>query len=207
MISGIYLVADYDLLPDAGKLLKVVQESAAGGVGVVQLRAKHLDTRPMVELARAMAVVLKPLGIPFILNDRADVALAAGADGLHIGQKDMTVADARRILGDRAIIGLSIETMEQVLEANALAVDYIAASPVYNTPTKTDTAPAWGLDGLAEVVRVSRHPVVAIGGINLSNAAQVVQAGAASLAVVSAIVLAEDVRAATAALGAAMKNE
>lgn len=206
VISGIYLVADYDLLPDAAQLRKVAVESAKGGVSMVQLRAKHLETRPMLELARAMVEALRPFNIPLILNDRADVALASGAAGLHVGQKDMRVEDARKILGDKALIGLSVETIEQVLEANSLQVDYIAASPVFNTPTKTDTAPAWGLAGLAEAVRVSRHPVAAIGGINLMNAAQVVKAGAASLAVVSAIVLAEDPRGATATLAMQMTN-
>jgi thiamine-phosphate pyrophosphorylase len=207
VVEGIYLVADYDLVPDAQRLLKIVEESAGGGASLVQLRAKHLDTRPMVDLAKALVEVLKPFGVPLILNDRADVALAAGAAGLHVGQKDLRVEDARRILGHGAIIGLSVETMAEVEEANGLQVDYIAASPVFNTPTKTDTAPAWGLDGLTEVARISKHPVVAIGGINLSNAKQLANAGAASLAIVTAIMLAEDAREATAALHASMKNE
>lgn len=189
MIKGIYLVADYDLVPDGARLLDIVQASARGGVGVVQLRAKRLDTRPMLELARAMVAALEPFRVPLILNDRADVALASGAQGLHVGQSDLPVEDCRRILGEKAIIGLSVETMAQVEEANRLPLDYVAASPVFNTPTKTDTAPAWGLDGLAKVAQASRWPVCAIGGINEGNAGAVAKAGAVSLAVVSAICL------------------
>ncbi len=207
MTNGIYLVADYDLCPDGTRLVEIARQSAAGGAAIVQLRAKNLDTRPMLELALALVAALDPYGVPLILNDRADVALAAGAAGLHVGQKDMPVADCRKILGDKAIIGLSVETIEQVEEANHLQVDYIAASPVFNTPTKTDTAPAWGLKGLREVARLSRHQVVAIGGINATNAAEVVKAGAVSLAVVSAILLADDPEEATRSLVEVARNK
>ena len=130
--------------------------------------------------------------MPLIVNDRVDVALAAGADGVHVGQSDMDGRDVRRLLGPDAIVGLSVETMEQAAEAAALDVDYLGVSPIFSTPTKTDTVSEWGLSGLAALRRASKHVLVAIGGIHASNAAQVVEAGADGIAVVSAICAAPD---------------
>jgi thiamine-phosphate pyrophosphorylase len=122
-----------------------------------------------------------------IINDRLDVALAANADGLHIGQSDMPYAMARQLLSKDKIIGLSVENMDQVLKANDLDVDYIGISPVFSTPTKTDTAQPFGLEGIRQVMAVSLHPAVAIGGINFTNATSIIRAGANGIAVVSAI--------------------
>lgn len=185
----LYLVTDRGL---AGKrdMTDIVREAVAGGVSMVQLREKMCGTREFVELARGLMRILKPIGIPLIINDRVDVALACGADGVHIGQSDMPYDIARRLMGEDSIIGLSVECMDDVIGANALDVDYIGVSPVFSTPTKTDTASPFGLDGLREAVRRSVHPVVGIGGINAGNAAEVIGCGAGGIAVVSAIVAA-----------------
>ena len=145
-----------------------------------------------MEEAERIKRLLAPYGVPLIINDRVDVALAVGADGVHVGQDDMPYPLARRLLGPKAIIGLSVETVEQVLEAEQYDVDYLGVSSIFETPTKTDTKGSWGLEGLARVRKLSRHRLVAIGGLNASNAESVVRAGADSIAVVSAICAAPD---------------
>lgn len=185
----LYLVTDRGL---AGQrdMTDIVREAVAGGVTMVQLREKMCGTREFVELARGLRQLLSPLGVPLIINDRVDVALASGADGVHIGQSDMPYDIARRLMGEDSIIGLSVECMDDVTGANALDVDYIGVSPVFSTPTKTDTASPFGLEGLREAARRSVHPVVGIGGINAGNAAEVTGCGADGIAVVSAIIAA-----------------
>lgn len=195
----LYLVTDRDL--SLGRSLEeVVCEAVAGGVTIVQLREKDAATGEFVELARRLMAVLKPLGVPLIINDRVDVALAVDADGVHIGQSDMSYADARRLLGPDKIIGLSVENFEDLDAANALDVDYIGISPVYGTPTKTDTAEPFGLEGLRKAVQMSVHPTVAIGGMNASTVGDVMAAGTDGVAVVSAICSATSPRAAAAEL-------
>jgi thiamine-phosphate pyrophosphorylase len=130
--------------------------------------------------------------VPLIINDRLDVALAAAADGVHIGQEDMPYETARKLMGPRAIIGLSAENWDDVVKAQDLDVNYLGVSPVFETPTKTDTKGNWGLDGLARIKAYSNHPLVAIGGLNASNAEDAVKAGADCIAVVSAICAAPD---------------
>lgn len=166
---------------------RVVLEAVAGGVSVVQLREKGVEADVLLRIARELLGILRPLGIPLIINDFVELALEVGADGVHLGQGDGSVCEAREILGPRAIIGLSVENLEQARLAEEMGVDYIAASPVFGTPTKVDTGEPWGLEGLRELCGLVRLPVVAIGGINLSNIEAVVEAGAAGVAVVSAI--------------------
>ena len=195
----LYLVTDREL--SLGRSLEeVVSEAVQGGVTVVQLREKDASTGEFIELARRLMTLLKPLDIPLIINDRVDVALAVDADGVHIGQSDMSYEDARRLLGPDKIIGLSVESFEDIEAANALDVDYIGISPVYGTPTKTDTAEPFGLDGLRKAVPMSVHPTVAIGGMNASTIAEVMAAGTDGVAVVSAICSAENIRKATSEL-------
>ena len=195
----LYLVTDRSLA--LGRSLEeVVAAAVEGGVTMVQLREKDISTRDFVAEAVRLRELLKPLGVPLVINDRVDVALACDADGVHIGQSDMPYNVARRLLGPDKIIGLSVENMTQVLEANCLDVDYIGVSPVFATPTKTDTARPFGLEGLKEAVRESVHPTVAIGGMNSSTAAAVMECGTDGIAVVSAIVSAPDPRAASAEL-------
>jgi thiamine-phosphate pyrophosphorylase len=178
-------------------LEEVVAEAVAGGVTIVQLREKDAPTGEFVDLAKRLMKLLKPLGIPLIINDRVDVALAADADGVHIGQSDMAYEDVRRLVGPDKIVGLSVENMDDLMRANELDVDYVGISPVYGTPTKTDTAEPFGLEGLKEAVRLSAHPTVAIGGMNASTAADVMAVGTDGVAVVSAISSAENIREAT----------
>ena len=195
----LYLVTDRDL--SLGRSLEeVVSEAVQGGVTVVQLREKEASTGEFIELARRLMKLLKPLRIPLIINDRVDVALAVDADGVHIGQSDMSYEDARRLLGPDKIIGLSVESFEDIEAANALDVDYIGISPVYGTPTKTDTAEPFGLEGLRKAVKMSVHPTVAIGGMNASTIGEVMAAGTDGVAVVSAICSAENIRKATSEL-------
>ena len=195
----LYLVTDRDL--SLGRPLEeVVSEAVKGGVTIVQLREKDASTGEFIELARKLMKLLKPLDIPLIINDRVDVALAVDADGVHIGQSDMSYEDARRLLGPDKIIGLSVENMDDLLRANELDVDYIGISPVYGTPTKTDTAEPFGLEGLRRAVELSVHPAVAIGGMNAGTIADVINAGADGVAVVSAICSAENIREASSEL-------
>jgi len=169
-------------------------QAVQGGVACVQLREKGLCTRAFVEEAARIKALLSPVNVPLIINDRVDVALAVGADGVHVGQSDMPCEFVRHLMGPAAIIGLSVETWEDVVRAQDQPVDYLGVSPVFNTLTKTNTRSAWGLQGLARIRAYSRHPLVAIGGVNAANIADVVRAGAEGIAVVSAICSATDPR-------------
>ena len=190
-MRGLYLVTDRGLCGNRS-LEDVAHQALIGGASCIQLREKDVSTRFFVEEARKMKNLTARFRVPLIINDRIDVALASGADGVHIGQDDMPYAEARRIMGPNAIIGLSVETWDDVAEAEALDVNYIGVSPVFATPTKTDTKGNWGLEGLARIKAYSRHPLVAIGGLNASNAEDAVMAGADGIAVVSAICAAPD---------------
>lgn len=198
-MRGLYLVTDSDLIGDR-RLDDVVLAAVAGGAACVQLREKQVTTRAFVDLARRLRPPLAARGVPLLINDRVDVALAVGADGVHLGQQDLDPATARRLLGGDAVIGLSVETDDDVAAAEDLDVDYLGVSPIFETPTKTDTIGAWGLDGLARVRDRSRHPLVAIGGLNATNAAAAAAAGADAVAVVSAVCGAADPRSAAAEL-------
>ena len=153
----------------------------------MQLREKDISTRDFVELGKTLLKILRPKNVPLIINDRLDVTLAIGADGLHIGQSDLHYHDAKKILGDQFLLGLSVENREQVNEAKNWDLSYMALSPLFSTPTKTDTAPPWGIEGLKEIRKEIDCPLVVIGGINMNNAKEVIHAGADSLAIVSAI--------------------
>jgi thiamine-phosphate pyrophosphorylase len=190
-MRGVYLVTDRGLCRSRS-LQDVVLKGVQAGVAYVQLREKDLSTRAFVEEAVTIKKMITPYSVPLIINDRIDVALACGADGVHLGQQDMPYAMARKLMGDKAIIGLSVETWEDVEVAEKLDVNYIGVSPVFATPTKTDTKEPWELAGLMKIKAFSRHPLVAIGGINVSNAQAVAEAGADCLAVVSAVCSADD---------------
>lgn len=185
-MKGLYLVTDR-VLCDRRSLADVILQAIRGGVSCVQLREKDLSTRVFVEEAKRIKHLLSSFGVPLIINDRMDVALASEADGIHIGQEDMPYEVVRNFLGPKAIIGMSVETWSDVEKAEALNISYLGVSPVFETPTKTNTKGSWGLDGLARIRAYSHHPMVAIGGINASNAAAVMEAGADAIAVVSAI--------------------
>jgi len=190
-MRGLYLVTDRELCGNK-PLEEVVMQAVKGGASYVQLREKEISTRAFVEEAMKIKNLLRPYHVPLIINDRVDVALACGAEGVHIGQDDMPYEIARKLMGKNAIIGLSVETWEDVEISQTLDVDYIGVSPVFATPTKTDTKGAWGLKGLARIKAFSRHPLVVIGGINEANVKEVVKAGAPCVAVVSAICSAQN---------------
>ena len=184
---SLYLVTDRGL--SCGRsLIEIVEEAVAGGVTCVQLREKNCSTRRFVEEGLALQKILTPKNIPLIINDRIDVAMVIEASGVHLGQDDMHLAHARRILGPECIIGISVESIGDAIKASAAGADYLGVSPVFSTPTKTDTAPPLGLEGLKAIRQQVDIPLVAIGGINNDNCASVMAAGADGLAVVSALV-------------------
>jgi thiamine-phosphate pyrophosphorylase len=177
-------------------VIDLARAAARGGATMVQLREKAATTRAFVEAARALKAALAPLGVPLIVNDRLDIALAVDADGLHVGQSDMPVAEARRLMGPDKVVGLSIEAIEQATRPDAEAADYLGVGPIYAQQTKRDAAVPLGLDGLARIRGLTRKPIVAIGGLTPENSAPALAAGADGLAVVSAIVAADDPEAA-----------
>ncbi len=195
----LYLVTDSTLCRGRS-LTDVVAAAVRGGVTCVQLREKDLGTREFVARAQALKSLLLPLQIPLVINDRIDVALACQADGVHLGQSDMPVDLVRKILPPQVFIGLSVENDQDITQAIGMPVDYLGISPIFATPTKTDTQTPWGLAGLQRARALTALPLVAIGGINRTNAAQVRQGGADGLAIVSAICAADDPASAAAEL-------
>jgi thiamine-phosphate pyrophosphorylase len=198
----LYLVTD----PELGrgrKLTEVVAAAVRGGVTLVQLRDKQAGGRALLETARALRSVLEPLGVPLIVNDRVDVAHAAGV-GCHVGQSDLPAAAARAILGPDAILGVSLDDPEQAHAIDPARVDYVAHGPFAATATKADAGGATGAEGLAATRRLTGLPLVAIGGIDARNAAAAVRAGADGIAVVSAIMAAAEPEGASRELRAAI---
>jgi len=188
---SLYLVTDRSL--SRGRpTSEIVRAAVQGGVTCVQLREKKCSTREFIAEAMAVRGFLKQRGIPLIINDRVDVAQAVGADGVHLGQGDIPLATARAILGESKVIGISAESLRDAVEAESGGADYLGVSPIFATPTKTDTAAPLGLDGLRAIRREVKLPLVAIGGLNAGNSAAVIGGGADGIAVVSAIVAADD---------------
>lgn len=193
---SVYVITDRGLAGPRG-ILAVTEAAVRGGATLVQLREPHAPGRRLVEEARALVALLRPLGIPLLINDRVDVALAADADGVHVGQSDMAPADARALLGPDRILGLSITELADLDRSDLAGVDYLGVGPVFGTRTKPDAAPPMGLAGLSAVRAASRLPIVAIGGIGPKEAGPVRAAGADGVAIVSAIMAADDPEAAT----------
>lgn len=194
----LYLVTDDQ--QDLATLKRVVSKAVEGGVTMVQVREKHGDVRAFIERALAVKEILKGSGVPLIINDRVDVALAVDADGVHLGQSDMPAKVARQLIGPDKILGLSIETQEQLAEADSLPIDYIGLSAIFATPTKTNTKYHWGIDGLKAALKVTSLPIVAIGGIHEGNIPELCSTGVHGLALVSAICSADDPKASAARL-------
>jgi len=183
---SLYLITDPSLCAGRG-LEKTVVAAARGGVTIVQLRDKHASDAELIAQARRLKAALAGSGVPLIINDRLEVALAAGADGLHLGQDDGDVIEARQALGPDAILGLSVQTHEQLARVDPSRLDYLGLGPVFATPSKGDHAQPIGLEGLASLVAASPLPAVAIGGLKAEHAAAVRAAGAQGAAVISAI--------------------
>jgi thiamine-phosphate pyrophosphorylase len=188
---SLYLVTDRGL-SRGRSTLEIVEAAVSGGVTCVQLREKSCSTREFIEQALAIKNFLKARQVPLIINDRLDVALAVAADGVHLGQSDIPLETARKIAAPSMVIGISAESVQDAVAAEAGGADYLGVSPIHATPTKTDTAPALGLEGLREIRQRVKIPLVAIGGLNKSNAAETIRNGANGVAVVSAIVSADD---------------
>jgi thiamine-phosphate pyrophosphorylase len=160
-----------------------------GGASLVQLREKQMPALEFYEQARGAVAIARQQGVTVIINDRVDVALAVGAHGVHLGQDDLPPEAVRELLGPEAIIGYSTHTVEQAREALTLPISYLAIGPILQTTTKTDTSPVLGLDALRAVRRaIGSLPLVAIGGITYANAREAIEAGADSVAVISALV-------------------
>lgn len=172
---------------------EVAAQAISGGCRTVQLREKNASTRQLVETARAIRRLTAEAGVLFIVNDRVDVALAVDADGVHLGQDDLPLEAARRILGPGKIIGISVETPEQARLAEALGADYLGVGPIFQTSTKADAGAPYGPGLITRIKAVTSLPVVAIGGINPDNLHEVVKAGADGVAVVSAVVSKVDI--------------
>lgn len=191
------LYALVDPAVPGGRKLNDLARLIAGSATLVQLRDKHGSTRAMMDEARALRSVLEPAGVPLLINDRVDVALAAEVDGVHIGQDDMAPADARLLLGRTAIIGLSLSTVQQAQTAPLELLDYVGVGAVFATGSKDDATAPIGVSGLRDIVQAVRarkpgFPICGISGINPGNAAEVIAAGADGVAVISALSLASD---------------
>ncbi|HVV94144.1 MAG TPA: thiamine phosphate synthase [Hyphomicrobiales bacterium] len=204
---SVYLVTDGRLCAARG-VVETVRAAIDGGVTAVQLRDPSVPARVLVATAKALVALLRPRGIPLIVNDRADVALAADADGVHLGQDDLAPRHARRLLGPGRIIGLSVGSpAEFAASADQLPfVDYLGTGPLRVTTTKADAGAAIGIEGLVAVRTLTTLPLVAIGGVDAALAAEAAAAGADGVAVVSAICGAPDPAAAAAAIAAAFRE-
>ncbi len=188
---SVYLVTDPALL--AGRdLAGVVSAAIGGGVTAVQLRDKDATDRDLASTGRRLLGVCRGTATTFIVNDRVDLALEIGADGAHVGQDDMPLSEARRRLGAGAVLGVSVSTVEEAVRAERGGASYLGISPVFATPTKPDTPDATGIEGIAAIRAAVSIPIVAIGGIDESNASLVVERGADGVAVVRAIMGAAD---------------
>lgn len=183
---SLYLVTDAALCDDVG-VEKTVEAAVRGGVTIVQLRDKHASDEHMIAQAKRLKTLLAGTGVPLIINDRLQVALESQADGLHVGQSDAAVHEARIAMGKDAIIGLSINTLAQLQAAPVELLDYVGLGPVFATVSKQDHAQPIGFDGLAQLANACPLPSVAIGGLKAEHAERVRTAGAQGLAVISAI--------------------
>ncbi len=201
---SLYLVTDSSLCPRE-QLPQVVEQALQGGVTMVQVREKDCSSRVFYETALRVQEVTRRYGVPLIINDRLDVALAVDADGLHIGQSDLPARVARRILGEGKLLGVSAGTLEEARQAVADGADYLGVGAVFPTGTKED-ADAVGVDGLRRICADVNVPVVAIGGLKADNLSQLAGTGADGVAVVSAIVGQRDPRAAAQNLHRALEG-
>lgn len=198
-MRGIYVVTDRDLYPSRSHL-DVALAAVEAGACCVQLRDKSLCGRDLVEVAKSIRCAVIGSRVKFIVNDRMDVALAVGADGVHLGQDDIPVSSARAVMGGDTIIGVSVASVEEAVRGENDGASYVAVGPIFATATKSDAGAPVGLDMITAVKQAVDVPVVAIGGINIGNIALVAQAGADAAAVVSAVVCAPDMKEAVIAL-------
>lgn len=189
----LYVITD-ERLGRGRSHFQIAEAAIRGGADVVQLRDKTASSRRLYEIALQMRRLTRETGVPFVVNDRLDVALAADADGVHIGREDLPASVARRILGPGRILGVSAETVEEAVTAEMEGADYLGVGPVFEARgSKADAGEPLGLDLIERIRRECRLPIVAIGGINAENARSVRDAGADAAAVISAVASSEDV--------------
>lgn len=174
----------------------IARQALAGGADVIQLRDKNRSGAGLVNIGREIAALSREAGAVFIVNDRLDVAIACGADGVHLGQGDTRAGTARQIAPPNFIIGVSVGSVEEAVAAEKEGADYLALSPTFSTSSKDDAGPGLGLERLRKVRRVVSLPLVAIGGIRRENVREVIAAGADGVAVISAVVASPDIAAA-----------
>ena len=189
---SLYIVTDAQLSRGRSQR-QVIEAAIRGGATMVQYREKSASTRQMIDEALELCDLCRARGVPFIVNDRVDVALEVDADGVHVGQDDMPASLARKLIGRGKILGVSAENGDQARAAIADGADYVGAGAIFATATKADANKPIEIAGLLKTARVCTVPMVGIGGINAANAASVIRAGAAGIAVVSAVVSADDV--------------
>jgi len=201
---SLYLVTDRELMA-AASIEECIEQAVSGGCTVVQLREKNASSREFYETAARVRKITAYLGVPLIINDRADIALAVNADGAHIGQDDLPIDEARRIMGNNAIIGASVNNVTEALAAAALGADYLGVGAMFATGTKTD-ADITSMDELRRIRAEIKIPIVAIGGINKNNVSLFAGTGIDGIAVVSAIVAQKDARSAARELKALFKS-
>jgi thiamine-phosphate pyrophosphorylase len=177
--------------------LEVIEEALQGGADIVQLREKNKTKQELLKMAKELKSLTTKYGVPFIVNDHIDIALAVDAEGIHLGQDDLPLAEARKIMGPEKIIGISTHALQEAIEAEKNGADYIGVGPVFETKSKVDVVDPVGLDYVREVASNTTIPFVAIGGIKLHNLESVLTAGAKRICVISAIVGAEEVKRST----------
>lgn len=204
-VRGLYVVTD-DRLPQGRSHVEVARAALAGGARVIQLRDKQRDAGELLPAAREIAALCRAAGALFVVNDRVDLAVACDADGAHLGQTDLPLQEARRLLGPDRLLGISVENVEQVRIAEAQGADYLGVGPIFGTATKADAGDAVGPEQLQRFQSVTTLPLVAIGGISLERVPEAIAAGAHSVAVISAVSAAPDPEAATRALAAACEE-
>lgn len=189
--SRLYLVVGEEAC--LGKdLVKVTEQAIKGGVDLVQLREKKMNTAEFITLAIRLKLMLDKYNVPLIINDNVEVALHSNAFGVHVGNNDTSPSQIKKLWPRCNLLGYSIEYIEQLYTTEVEYADYLGISPVFNTPTKTDTVVQWGLEGIRNIKKQTDKPLVAIGGMNADNAYDVIKAGADCIAVVSAISGADD---------------
>jgi thiamine-phosphate pyrophosphorylase len=186
-------------------IAQAVEDAIAGGITMVQLREKDASSREFYEIALEVQAITRRHHIPLVIDDRLDIALAVGAEGLHIGQSDLPLSAAHRLAGKNMFIGISASTVEEALEAERNGADYLGVGAVYPTGSKADAGDAIGLERFAEICAAVKIPVAGIGGVNANNAAAVMKAGAVGIAVISAILSQPDIGEAARNLRTAME--
>lgn len=190
LLPRLYVILDAGLV--RGPVPEIASQLMSAGVRLLQYRAKNVPAREMLEVAKALAGIARPHHAAFFVNDRPDVAYLAGADGVHVGQDDLSVEQARRVIGEERWVGVSTHNREQFEQAAASSADYIAIGPIYATASKANPDPVVGTEMIRQLRPLTRKPIVAIGGIRLERAAEVIEAGADSVAVISGILGAAD---------------